>query len=185
MQPSDVPAEIVEVAEKAWDRTPATPQCNDDDLRYVLAAVIPAVAARKAEASEHGELRDQIAEKIRQRLGSQLELFPHAAEFLADGVVELLGAHVDALEQRQRAEQAEAELAQWRHVFGGTAELEATRARLARLEQAETAIERALAYCADRETRMAAQGVDRPPWIAMVRGLLSPAGGSEKKGRES
>jgi hypothetical protein len=45
----------------------------------------------------------------------------------------------------KRAEQAEAELAQWRHVFGGTAELEATRARLARLAEAEAAIEQVTA----------------------------------------
>lgn len=43
------------------------------------------------------ELRDQIAEKIRMRLGSQLELFPHAAEFLADGVLEIVWPEIERL----------------------------------------------------------------------------------------
>lgn len=48
------------------------------------------------------ELLEQITDTIRRRLGSQLELFPHAAEFLADGVMTHLNAVVPVIERQVR-----------------------------------------------------------------------------------
>lgn len=41
----------------------------------------------------HAVLRAQLIETVQQRLGDQTELFPHAAEFLVDGVLADIEAH--------------------------------------------------------------------------------------------
>jgi hypothetical protein len=70
-------------------------------------------------------LREAIAEVIRRRLGSQLELFPHAAGFLADGALDVVRPVLSRAEAAEAA-RARTEMGYWRQ----------------RAETAEAAVER-------------------------------------------
>lgn len=119
-----------------------------------------------------GELRDHLAEAIREVIEQG-----GGATVITSTVMTHVGAAYSALrdeaiEQRQRAEQAEdrlqraVELASESSTRAAQAEAEAA--------EAEAAIERVESYLADTETYCWAQRIDTPQWVNSVRAHLQP-----------
>ena len=111
MRPADVPDELIRIAQEAWRTAPQKRDGQPTRMRYALAAAWPEITRRYRVALNAANAMERVykrnAERHRQRADQ--------AEAERDGNAYLLRKTEDELHQaRQRAERAEADLAQLR-----------------------------------------------------------------------